>query len=299
VSGDRSPLSWSAPLAAPAPGRRDSVLGLSPSGFHRISYTEYGDPANPHVVVCAHGLTRNAHDFDYLADRLSARFRLVCVDVVGRGESDWLPEPSAYGYPQYLADMATLLARVHAEQVDWIGTSMGGLIGTMLAAQPGTPIRKLVINDIGPFVPRAALKRIATYVGTAPEFASMDEAEQYIRTVYAQYGPLSDEQWAYLARHSVRSRPGGAYAMHYDPNIRQMFTLAAMIGVDIWQTWDRVRCPVLVLRGEDSDLLLPETALKMGTRGPLATVVEIGQCGHAPALFDPAHIDLIGDWLSR
>ena len=189
-----------------------SLSCLGPHGFHRVLYREWGEPGNPRVVVCVHGLTRNSRDFDRLAAHLSRHFRVICPDIAGRGESPWLPHAADYGYPLYLSDMAALIARIGVETVDWVGTSMGGLIGMFLAAQPGSPIRRLVMNDVGPLVPKAALERLAGYVGTDPMFDGIADLEQYLRRTCAPFGPLTDAQWHHLALHSVRHRPDGRLA---------------------------------------------------------------------------------------
>lgn len=280
--------------------RRGRVRCLSPGGFHRMAYVEWGAREAARVTVCVHGLTRNGRDFDRLAARLAgAGRRVVCPDVVGRGESDWLAEASAYAYPQYLADMTVLLARLDVEAVDWVGTSMGGLIGMMLAAQAGTPVRRLVVNDVGPFIPKAALERLAGYVGTDPRFADLAEAGAYLRRVHAPFGALSDADWRHLAEISVQAAEGGGFRLRYDPRIGEAFRVGALEDVDLWDVWDRIACPVLVLRGADSDLLLAETAAEMARRGPRARVVEIPGCGHAPALLDEAQTALVRDWLAR
>lgn len=283
-----------------APRRSHSIACLSPGGFHRLSVLDWGPEAARQPVVCVHGLTRNAHDFDVLANALAGQGRRVaCPDIVGRGASDWLADPMGYGYPQYLADMAALIARLDAPQVDWVGTSMGGLIGMMLAAQKGTPIRRLVINDVGPFIPKAALERIATYLGANPRFGDFGEAERFIRTVHAPFGDLSDQEWRALTGSSVRQINDGGYRLRYDPAIAEAFKARPIEDVDLWPVWDAIACPTLVLRGAASDLLLPETAEEMKGRGPRAEVIEIAGCGHAPALLDEDQIALVQDWLHR
>lgn len=282
--------------------KESSFLGLGPAGFHRVAYVEWAsvepDRAERPPLLCVHGLTRNGRDFDHIARALAGDYRVVCPDVVGRGKSEWLRDGSLYGYPQYLGDMAALIARVSDGTVDWIGTSMGGLIGMMLAAQKGSPIRRLVINDVGPFIPKAALERLASYVGGNPSFAGMEDLEAYLRKVAAPFGPLTDAEWRHLATHSARMLPDGSLTLAYDPVIGKAFHDQPLQDVDLWAVWDRVRCPVLVLRGAVSDLLLAETADEMTRRGPRATVVEIPGCGHAPALMDPAQIAVIRDWLA-
>lgn len=275
-----------------------SFLGLSPAGFHKVVYYDYG-PADGRLTICAHGLTRNGRDFDKLAAALAATGRhVVCPDIVGRGQSDWLPVAELYGYPQYLADMNALMARLGDVEVDWVGTSMGGLIGMMLAAQPHTPIRRLVLNDVGPFVPAAALERLKTYVGAYPKFETMLDVEKYLRFIHAPFGITDDDDWRAMTANSARALPGGGYGLAYDPAIGKPFNIAPIPDVDLWPVWDMVRCPVLVLRGGKSDLLLPETAAEMTRRGPKARLVEIPGVGHAPALMDAEQIGLIGDFLA-
>ncbi len=273
------------------------LLGLGPHGFHRIHYTEWGDPANPRVLVCVHGLTRTGRDFDDLARALEARYRVLCPDVAGRGQSDWLSYKTDYGYPLYASDMAALIARSGAESVDWVGTSMGGLIGMMLAAYPGSPIRRLVVNDVGPFIPRAAIARIAAYVGQPVRFPDLATLEAYLRQIAAPFGPLSDEQWRHLAVHNARRLEDGQYTFAYDPGIAEGFRALEDTDVDLWPVWDAIRCPVLLLRGEHSDVLRREDAELMEQRGPGARLVQFKGIGHAPALMAPDQIGTVRDWL--
>jgi pimeloyl-ACP methyl ester carboxylesterase len=275
--------------------RHASFQALGADGFHRVAYTEWGRAGNPRVLVCVHGLTRNGRDFDQLAAALSDDYRVICPDVVGRGRSDWLRDSGQYQYPQYLADMAALIARSGAEQVDWLGTSMGGLIGMLLAARPGSPIRRLVLNDVGPFLPLAAIGRIRRYVGSDPLFADIDDLETDLRRIYSGFGALSDSHWRHLARHSAREAPGG-YRYAYDPGIAA--GLASVdADIDLWPVWQAVRQPVLALRGGDSDILDGDTAERM-CRGPMPVrLVEFAGVGHAPALMDAGQIDAVRDWL--
>lgn len=283
-------------------------LGLSAAGFHRVAYGEWlpiDDSAADEAavlppVVCVHGLTRNSGDFDDLAAALAERRgrRVICPDVVGRGRSDWLPSPALYGYPQYLADAAALLARIDAPQVDWVGTSMGGLIGMLLAAQPGSPIRRLVMNDVGPLVPKAGLERIAAYVGKDPVFEDIAAVEAYLRYVLSGFGAISDAGWRRLALYSARPRTEGGFGLAYDPGIAAAFSAAPIADVDLWALWDKVNCPVLAIRGENSDILSAETAAEMTRRGPKAHVVEIPATGHAPSLMNDEQIALVERFLS-
>lgn len=281
---------------------RRHILGLSLGGFHRVSYTDWGDRQSRHVVVCVHGLTRNCRDFDVLAQALEGRCRVICPDIVGRGQSDWLQRKEDYVYPQYLADMTALIARVTAETgpeatIDWVGTSMGGVMGMLLAAQAQSPIRRLVVNDVGPFIPRAALERIASYVGKAPVFASIGDAERYVRQVSAPFGPLTDEQWRHLTQHNARQQGDGRWSMIYDPGIAAPFTCNPLKDVHLWDTWDRIACPALVLRGRDSDLLQADTVEEMKRRGPKAKVVEFAGVGHAPTLMSDEQVGPVLDFL--
>lgn len=276
--------------------REGHFLGLSPAGFHRVAYTEWGDTKASRVVICCHGLTRNGRDFDALAEELSRDGRVICPDVVGRGKSEWLRDPLHYGYPQYCADMNALIARLDVDEVLWIGTSMGGLIGMTLAASAGTPIRRLVINDVGPFVPKTALQRIAEYVGLDNRFSSLAAIETHLRKVLAPFGPLADAQWQHLATHGHRQREDGTFGLAYDPAIVNNVRLAIQ-DWDLWALWDRISCPTLVIRGAQSDLLLPETAVEMTQRGPRAELVTWDGMGHAPALMAPEQIATIRAWL--
>ena len=204
--------------------REQSLSCLSPHGFHRLTYYEWGDANNPRVVICVHGLTRNGRDFDDIAHALSSEYRVLCPDMPGRGKSEWLTHKEDYAYPVYCADMAALIARSGAETVDWIGTSMGGVIGMLLAAQPNSPIRKLVINDVGPFIPKASLERLSTYVGKPVSYDSFEAFEQYIRVVSATFGPLTDAQWRHLAETTARRKDDGRWGTNYDPAIALPFT---------------------------------------------------------------------------
>ncbi len=273
-----------------------SLACLGPHGFHRLNYYEWGDPGNPRVLVCVHGLTRNGRDFDDLARALSSDYRVLCPDVVGRGRSAWLDHKPDYAYPLYCSDMAALIARSGAQSVDWVGTSMGGLIGMLLAAQPNTPIGKLVLNDVGPLIPKASLERIAAYVGKAPDYETLEEFEQYIRVVSAPFGPLTDAQWRHLAQTNSRRLDNGRWSTIYDPGIAQGFA-GPIVDVVLWPYYDKVRSETLLLRGAESDLLLEDTAQEMTRRGPKAKLVQFSGVGHAPMLMDAAQIRVVRDFL--
>jgi pimeloyl-ACP methyl ester carboxylesterase len=273
-------------------------VGLSPAGFHRIRYLEWGSNDGRPTVLCVHGLTRNAHDFDALAERLSRRYRVIAVDVVGRGGSERLKDPAHYSYVQYQADMTALIARLMVERLHWVGTSMGGLIGMFLAAMPETPLASLFMNDVGPAIPKAALQRIADYVGLENRFSSLEALERNIRKVHAPFGPLTDEQWAHLVRYGHWRLPDGSYGLAYDPAIAENVK-KGVVEVDLWPVWDRISTPTLVFRGAQSDLLSAETAKGMAERGPRARVVEFAGIGHAPALMAEDQIAAIEGWLAE
>ncbi|MEQ9556092.1 MAG: alpha/beta hydrolase [Rhodospirillales bacterium] len=278
--------------------QRKSFLGRSALGaFHEVVYWQWG-PADGPVLLCVHGLTRNGRDFDAVAERFSDRWRVVCPDIVGRGDSGRLADPMQYGYPQYLADLTALIARLDVDKVAWLGTSMGALLGMIMAAGPGTPVERLLMNDAGPVVTKESLQRIATYLSTAPDFADMAEAESYFRLVHAPFGPLTDDQWAHLTRHSVREGANGRYVPKYDPAMAKPFEGAVSNDLVLWPVWDAIRCPVTVIRGTLSDLLRANTLAEMQTRGPKTTAHEIPGVGHAPALMDAGQLDLIAAWLS-
>ncbi|HUQ74949.1 MAG TPA: alpha/beta hydrolase [Burkholderiales bacterium] len=286
------------PVVAIEPRRR-SVQCASGKGLHRIAYLEWGDPRNRDVLICVHGLTRSSRDFDELARSLCGQFRVVCPDLAGRGDSDHLADPMGYIPPQYLTDMVTLIARLDVESVNWLGTSLGGLVGMALAAQAGSPVKKLVLNDAGPLVSRVALQRIGSYVGKVPIFASLEEAESYVRTISAPFGAHSDAQWRFLAETWVRKQPDGKWRPHYDPRIAQAFGAhPPEKDLELWPIYDAVRCPTLVLRGEHSDLLSRDTAVAMTQRGPKAKLAEIRGVGHAPTLLHADQIAIVRDFLA-
>lgn len=277
--------------------RRDSVQCLSSGQLHRMSYVEWGAADNPRVLVCVHGLTRNARDFDDLAQALAAHYRVVCPDVPGRGHSDWLSNKADYAIPVYVEHMVTLIARLGVDRVDWLGTSMGGLIGMALASLRDTPIRKLVLNDVGPVLTAQSLLRIGEYVGRAPIFADLDAATAYVKLMSEGFGELSAAQWRHLTEHVVVEGPDG-WRMRYDPAIGEVLR-AMPLGEDIllWPLYEAIQCPTLVMRGATSDLLSRQVAEEMTRRGPRARFVEVPGVGHSPMLMDPAQIEVVRAFL--
>ncbi len=287
---------------APRSGR---VKCLSPAGVHEMAYVEWGDPRNERVLVCVHGLTRVGRDFDRLAQALSGRYRVVCPDVVGRGASDRLRDPAFYGIPQYVADMVTLVARLDVPHVHWVGTSMGGLIGIWLGGQPGSPISRMVINDVGPTLDAAALTRIGDYVGKPMRFASVDEATDYVTSISLPFGLRSRDEWRTITESVIRpvhDTQGDGWVLHYDPAIGAPFRnvtpeSAAAAERALWALYDRIGCPLLLTRGAESDLLSRATARAMTERGPRARLVEFAGVGHAPMFMHDEQIAVVRDFL--
>ena len=267
-------------------------------GSHDLSFTDWGAPDAARAVVCVHGLTRNGRDFDHLAAVLAADARVICPDMVGRGRSDRLADPEHYALPTYVAHMIQLIDRLGLRRVDWVGTSMGGLIGMGVAVADAGKIRRLVLNDIGPFLPRVALERINQYLGLDLRFADLAALEAHLRTIHAGFGPLDDAEWRHLAEHSALVQGDGTLALNYDQRLALPLKRGPTLDIDLWPVWDQIRCPVLVLRGLESDLLTAETAAEMARRGPCAEIVEIDGTGHAPVLMAKDQIEIVRSWLS-
>ena len=272
--------------------KSNSILCPDPYGQHRMAFVEWGQPSSLPPVICIHGLTRNGRDFDWLAEALAASGRhVICPDMVGRGLSDWMPDhPEIYNYATYIADINLLLAEKNIKQVDWVGTSMGGLIGMMMAAVPDTPLRKLVLNDVGPYLPVAALKRIAGYVAMSIEFADAAQLERHMRQIYLPFGITKDDDWRRLTATSMHVLPSGKIRLAHDVGIAHNFKPLEQ-DVDLWQVYDAIKCPTLLMRGANSDVLSAEVAEQMTQRGPQAKLITYAGIGHAPALMDEGQIE--------
>ena len=274
-----------------------SLTCHGPAGPHRMDLLLWGEPNQQPPLICVHGLVRNAWDFAPLAEALQQQRWIIAPHMAGRGSSAWLDDPQHYAYPQYIADMLELIQDLGVTQVDWLGTSMGGLIGMMLAAMPNTPIRRLLLNDVGPFIPFAALQRISGYVGVQPKFLTLGEVERHLRGIYASFGNLTDNQWKFMTEHSARPLNDGSFGLAYDPAIAH--NLATVTSdISLWEIYDQIQVPTLVLRGERSDILRPETAEEMTQRGPKAQLITIPNCGHAPALMDDGQIEIVRRFFS-
>ncbi|TXI13340.1 MAG: alpha/beta hydrolase [Ottowia sp.] len=289
------------------------------SGGHRMAYWLWGDAAAAHLVVCVHGLSRQGRDFDVLARALLARaaaqgqaLRVVCPDVVGRGDSDWLKEPMGYQFPTYVGDMLTLLGTLAQQapiaRLDWVGTSMGGLIGLMLAGAPDLPLplpmRRLVLNDVAPVIECHALPRLGQYLGKSGPFESVEAGAARLRELAPGFGPHTDAQWLALSRPMLRPAPQGGWRLHYDPAIAVPYAAvtqesSAQGEALLWQLYDQVTAETLVLRGADSDLLSAATARAMQARGPRPRVLEFAGVGHAPTLVADDQVAAVCDFLLR
>jgi pimeloyl-ACP methyl ester carboxylesterase len=279
-----------------------SIRGLSMLGFHRIAVWEWGSENAGPPVMCVHGLTRQARDFDVLARRLVAEGRRVlCPDLPGRGNSDWLDDPLHYNLLTYANDMNTVLAWAHAAEVDWIGSSLGGMVGMMLAGQKFQPIRRLVLNDVGAYVPSTALQRIGRYLAEGPmSFDTLEEAELRVRETLAPFGDLNDREWRHLTEHGYKhDEVTGKWVAHHDPAIARTYRQWQFVSVDLWKFWRTITCPVLVLRGADSDFLLPGIVSRMRSSGPPTEAIEIEGSGHVPSLMREHHIAPILEFLGR
>lgn len=276
------------------------VRAINPRGFHMIGYHVWGQANDAPPVMCVHGLTRHGGDFDPLARALSGKRRVICPDLVGRGASDWLPDPTDYHIPQYNCDLTAVMAANGGGAFDWVGTSLGGLCGIVMAGLPNSPIRRLVINDVAPEVPRAALRRVASYLSEPLRFADYDATEAHLREVYSGFGPMTDDDWRHMAHTSVYLGEDGGYAPHFDPaigvNFRQYWLLTQF---KLWTYWQRISCPILIVRGTESDFLTDDLLARMIAEQPEAQVLEVTGVGHTPTLNSADQIDPVLAWLAK
>lgn len=288
--------------ALPRPDRLGYVRSVSTSGFHKVAYADWGPEDAEDIVVCVHGLTRQGRDFDYLAaDLARSGWRVLCPDLPGRGRSDWLPNTFDYVFPQYCADLSTLLAKAGAQTISWVGSSLGGLIGLVLAGMPNSPITRLVVNDIGPEVPFFAGFRIAALLnGLRLDFASLDEAESHFRQAFPTYGRLSDAKWRHIAEHSVAlDERTGRYRALLDPKIVPAFQAGLYYQMSLWRYWDDAPAKLMCVRGRESDFLTPSVLAEMKRRRPDVQVLDIDGVGHMPMLMSREEIAAIGSFLQR
>lgn len=279
------------------------VSGLSSTGPHRIVYNDWGDE-NDHPLICVHGLTGNGHDFDFLAEELiKDGYRVIAVDLPGRGRSDFLENPLDYNYRQYIHDLNTLLAHLDLTDpgsVDWLGVSLGGLLGIRMAGMKDTPIRRMIINDVGPVVPKAALDFIHQVISQTYIFNSVHELELRMRATRGlTWGPVTDEQWHHMAEHNARALDDGRITYAYDPRIAEVFEHEPIGEVDLWPYWDAITCPTLLIQGGKSVLLTDKIIEDMDERGPDCELVVFEDCGHVPSLMAPQQIETLRSWLEE
>jgi pimeloyl-ACP methyl ester carboxylesterase len=270
---------------------------LHPDGFHKLHYLEWGDPLNQNVVVCVHGLSRNARDFEFLARELARNYRVISVDMPGRGLSEHLSDPEFYNFPQYVSDLVALIARLNVTSIDWVGTSMGGLLGMIFASKKNSPIKRLVLNDVGPFVSAESMVKIRNYISIAPNLQNFEKSKKYISQILRPFGDLDDDMWSHLALHSTKQLEDGSYILSYDPKIASAFSEKPE-DINLWSFWRDVKCPILLLRGEKSEILTMEIAEEMQNGERPVEFIEFKNTGHAPSLMEKDQITAIYDWLT-
>lgn len=265
---------------------------------HILSYLKWGNGSE--VVLCVHGLTRLARDFDFLAAKLSEKYTVICPDMAGRGGSEWLREATDYNYATYIADIFTLLDSLNIKTVHWVGTSMGGIIAMMAAGMRPTLIKSLVLNDVGCLIPAASLERILSYAGVKMHFANRQDAEAHLRLICKPFGIFEEGHWQHLFAYTIRPLADGTCTLHYDPNIITPLKTAEIKDVNLWAFWEALKTiPLLLIRGAQSDLLLAETAQQMQAMHPNLTLHDIPNAGHAPALMSEGEINLVRGWLEN
>ncbi|MCB1563828.1 MAG: alpha/beta hydrolase [Alphaproteobacteria bacterium] len=281
------------------------ILSRNPKGEHRIVYSDIG-PKDGRPLLCIHGLTCNGHDFDVLAGALAQDgYRVIAPDLPGRGRSDFLPDPADYNYEQYLSDIHAVLEHLglnKPDSVDWLGVSLGGLLGFRMAGAENSPIHRLIVNDIGPEVPKEALDFIRLVLSQRYTFDTMDEFERRLRgTRGLTWGPVTDAQWKHMAEHNVRALEDGRLTYAYDPDIAALFDKEPTGGENLWPYWEKIACPVLVLRGAESALLTGKIAEKMKEcyKGHSFTAAVFDGCGHVPSLMEPGQIRIVRKWLAH
>jgi len=276
--------------------REKSFLGLNPQGFHKVAYQEWGEADNPNVVLCVHGLTRNAGDFYWLAKALARKYRVICPDMVGRGNSDYFYDGSRYNYAQYMSDLNALMVRLEVGSLYWVGTSMGGLIGMMIGALSQNPIKAMVMNDIGPFVPSKGLERLAKYVPKAHVFNTFEAATHFLKSTLLGCNDLTDAQWKQLTDQSmVWDGIEKRWTVRYDPQVAATIPTKNFTDIDFWAHWDRLHMPILALQGAESDILVQSTLQQMASKARVTTH-SFPKQGHALSLATEEQIHIIQEW---
>lgn len=274
------------------------ILAPNKGGKHRIVYQDWGDENNPKVLICVHGLTRNSRDFDYLAHELSSEYRVIAPDIVGRGQSDWLTDSSMYTMEQYASDMVSLITSLKLKEVDWLGTSLGGLIGMTLASQPNTPIKRLILNDIGPVIKKEAIAYLATALSETPHFQSLDDLRGFLKEAYVTMGHMDPHHWEHMVTYDHRITSEGKITRNFDPKITRWVTSMTNSDVAMWELFESIQCPILIIHGQESVILTSEICQEMLKRNPHASLITLPGVGHTPSLMPKAQIQVVEDWLS-
>lgn len=265
-----------------------------------MAYTHWQSEMSDKTIICVHGLTRNGRDFDSLARQLVQHGHIYCPDIVGRGKSDWLSDYQFYDFEQYISDMMTLMAQIKAKDIIWIGTSMGGIMGMLMAAMPNTPVSALILNDVGNIIPKESLQQIANYVGLAPSFKTFEAGKDYFKTTHHEFAPMSDENWNFLASHSLTEQNDGMFALAYDPNIGTKMREGDLTqDVDLTPIWSVITCPTMIIRGENSTLLPKSTVQNMIKSKQNVSYIEVPTAGHAPSLNGYFEQNAIMKWISK
>lgn len=275
------------------------MLSSHAGGEHRIVYQDWGREDNPNILICVHGLTRNSHDFDYLAEKLSSKYRVIAPDIVGRGSSDWLPDHRLYTIEQYINDMTLLIKHLGATSVDWLGTSLGGIIGMMMAAMPQSPIKRLILNDIGAVITQDAIALLANSLAKVPTFKTLEELRTFLMQAYAHTGTHKEEDWDYMSRYDHRINEDGTYNRNYDPKLLHSMGPILNADIDLWQFWKAVVCPTLIMHGENSMILTADICQQMLATNPHASLVTLPGVGHTPSFMQPSHIEVVTKWLGQ
>lgn len=280
--------------------RQTKYASQGPHGPHNIFYKEWGDENNANVLFCSHGLTRNSGDFDYFCSKMEDTYRIACPDMPGRGQSDWLAKEN-YQFPLYISAASSLITRLGVAKLDWLGTSMGGVLGMFMAAQPNTPIRKLVLNDVGPFASRESQLNIAKYAGNDERFDTFEEVIAYFKNIYASWGNVSDDHWNNVARQSSCKRDNGTYSLAYDPAIIAPLkeNLDAITDINMWPIFEAIQIPILLIHGVESTVLTTELAQEMKLRNKNLELFDCPGTGHAPSLMEDYQVKVIRDWLLK
>lgn len=267
---------------------------------HKISYLEYGDPDNKETIICAHGLTRNAHDFHKIATSLSPFYRIISLDYPGRGKSDYFSNPEHYNYPVYIKDSVKILKKLQINKPIWLGTSMGGIIGMALASYYPKMLKGLIINDVGPYIPASIISKIGKYASQTPYFENLNMGKEHLKMIYSQFGITKEEDWEYMTTHSFKQTQEGKFQMNYDPALVKGMKLISkeIKDMNIWHIWQRIICPMLVIRGAKSDILSEETIEKM-KKTKIFDLHIVNEAGHAPSLMAEDQIQVVKEWIDK